>query len=148
MSEQTTSSIVMEATPAEVMAAIADFESYPLWAKGVSKTEIVEPGADGLARVVRFNLDVPPVRDEYELAYTWQSPHRVSWTLVRANLLKALDGSYEIVDLGNGTCQVTYTLTLDLLIPFIGMLKRKGEKLIIDAALSGLRARVESIAGR
>ncbi len=148
MSEQTTSSIVIAATPAQIMAVIADFESYPVWATGVSETEVIEPGADGLASIVRFNLDVPPVRDEYALAYTWESPTRVSWTLERANLLKALDGSYEVRDLGNGTSEVTYTLTLDLLIPFIGMLKRKGEKLITDAALSGLRSRVESIAGR
>ena len=34
---------------------------------------------------------------------------------------------------------------LDVAIPLIGMLKRKGEKILIDAALKGLKKRVESL---
>ena len=42
---------------------------------------------------------------------------------------------------------VTYTAAkkLDVNIPLIGMLKRKGEKILIDAALKGLKKRVESL---
>ena len=32
MAEQTSSSITIDAPPADVMAVIADFESYPAWA--------------------------------------------------------------------------------------------------------------------
>ena len=39
----------------------------------------------------------------------------------------------------------TYRLALDVSIPLIGMLKRKGEKILIDTALKGLKKRVESI---
>ena len=35
--------------------------------------------------------------------------------------------------------------SLDVAIPLIGMLKRKGEKILIDAALKGLKKRVESL---
>lgn len=148
MSEQTTSTIRIAATPAQIMAVVADFEAYPDWATGVSVAEVVDPGENGLARIVRFSLDVPPIKDDYSLLYDWESPTRVSWTLHEATLLRSLDGSYEFTDLGDGTCEVTYTLTLDLLIPFIGMIKRRGEKLIIDAALSGLKTRVESLHGK
>ena len=34
---------------------------------------------------------------------------------------------------------------LDVTIPLIGMLKRKGEKILIDTALKGLKKRVESL---
>ena len=34
---------------------------------------------------------------------------------------------------------------LDVSIPLIGMLKRKGEKILIDTALKGLKKRVESL---
>jgi hypothetical protein len=40
---------------------------------------------------------------------------------------------------------VTYRLALDLSIPLIGMIKRKGEKMIIDTALKGLKKRVETL---
>jgi len=39
---------------------------------------------------------------------------------------------------------VTYTLTVDINMPMIGMFKRKAEKTIIDSALKGLRKRVEA----
>jgi hypothetical protein len=41
--------------------------------------------------------------------------------------------------------EVTYRLALEVSIPLIGMLKRKGEKILIDTALKGLKKRVESL---
>ncbi len=41
MAEQTTSSIVVDAEPAEVMEVIGDFPSYPGWAKGVQEATVV-----------------------------------------------------------------------------------------------------------
>ena len=144
MAEQTSSSIVVDAPPADVMAVIADFESYPEWAKGVQKAEVVEPGTGDRADQVYFALDVSPIKDEYTLAYDWDGDREVTWTLVEGNMLRALDGAYTLVDRGDGSTEVTYRLALDVSIPLIGMLKRKGEKILIDAALKGLKKRVES----
>ena len=144
MAEQTTSSIVVEATPAAVMAVIADFDAYPAWAKGVKVADVEETGADGRASRVHFVLDVAPIKDDYTLAYTWDGDRQVTWTLARGNMLRALDGAYVLRDLG-GRTEVTYRLALDLTIPLIGMLKRRGEKLLIEAALRGLKTRVESV---
>ena len=145
MAEQTSASIVIEATPSSVMAVIADFPAYPQWAKGVQTAEVNEVGIDGRAEQVFFALDVAPIKDEYTLAYDWDGDHEVTWTLVEGKMLKALDGAYTLEDLGNGSTEVTYRLALDVSIPLIGMLKRKGEKILIDTALKGLKKRVESL---
>ena len=58
-------------------------------------------------------------------------------------MLKALDGAYQLTAEGTGT-QVRYSLGVDLRIPMLGMLRRKAEKAIIDAALNELKKRVES----
>jgi len=145
MAEQTSSSIVVDAPPADVMAVIADFESYPQWAKGVQKAQVVEPGTGDRAEQVYFALDVSPIKDEYTLAYDWDGDREVTWTLVEGNMLRALDGAYTLVDRGDSSTEVTYRLALDVSIPLIGMLKRKGEKILIDAALKGLKKRVESL---
>ena len=144
MAEQTSSSIVVDAPPADVMAVIADFESYPEWAKGVQQADVVEQGSGDRAEQVYFALDVSPIKDEYTLAYVWEGDREVTWTLVEGNMLRALDGAYTLVDRGDGSTEVTYRLALDVSIPLIGMLKRKGEKILIDAALKGLKKRVES----
>ena len=146
MAEQTTSSIVVDAEPAAVMAVIADFPAYPAWAKGVRTAQVRSTYDDGRAREVYFELDVAPIKDEYTLAYEWDDDRQVTWTLVEGKMLRSLDGAYVLGDLEGGATDVTYRLALDLSIPLIGMLKRKGEKILIDTALKGLKKRVESLA--
>ncbi|HEU5269575.1 MAG TPA: SRPBCC family protein [Jatrophihabitans sp.] len=143
MADESTQSITIEASPAEVMAVIADFGAYPQWAASVKSCEVTEPGPDGRAKQVAFKIDAGGIRDEYELAYDWQGDQRVSWTLVRGQMQKAQRGSYTLTPTGSGT-EVTYNLAVDLAIPMLGMLKRKAEKMIMDTALKELKRRVES----
>ena len=145
MAEQTESSIVIDAAPADIMEVIGDFPSYPEWAKGVIVSEVVSEFDDGWAERVFFSLDVSPIKDEYTLEYVWDGYDGVTWTLVEGKMLKHLDGAYLLRDLGSGSTEVTYRLALDVNIPLIGMLKRKGEKILIDTALKGLKKRVESL---
>ena len=153
MPEQTTSSIVIDATPAQVMAVIVDFEAYPAWAQGMKAAEVLSSDSAGRAEKVHFELEAAPIKDSYTLAYRWDEPSdtgggrvaQVTWSLVEGTLLRALDGAYVLRALGGGRTEVTYRLVLDLSIPLIGMLKRKGEKILIDTALRGLKERVESL---
>ena len=145
MADQTTSSITVDAPASEVMDVIADFEAYPEWAKGVITAEVLSEYDDGRAEQVFFALDVSPIKDEYTLSYDWDGDREVTWTLVEGKMLRALDGAYVLRDRGDGSTEVTYSLELDLSIPLIGMIKRKGEKILIDTALKGLKKRVESL---
>ena len=142
MAEQTTSSIIVDAPAAQVMAVIADFPAYPEWAQGMKEAEVVEEGADGRAEQVHFELEAAPIKDSYTLAYDWQGDSAVRWNLVEGQLLKAMDGSYELAPSAQGT-KVTYALSVDVRMPMIGMFRRKAEKTIIDGALKDLRQRVE-----
>ncbi|GAA1552235.1 SRPBCC family protein [Kribbella hippodromi] len=146
MAEQTTSTIVVNATPKEIMAVIADFAAYPEWADSMRETEVLATDEAGRPNRVRFKVDAGAISDEYTLAYVW-SRNEVTWTLVEAKMVKGMDGAYVLRDLGTangGGTEVTYRLAVDVAIPMIGMLKRKAEKVIIDTALKGLKKRVES----
>ena len=145
MAEQTTSSIVVDAAPADVMAVIADFGSYPEWAQGMKAADVVEVGPDGRAERVHFELEASPIKDSYTLGYRWTGDEQVTWELVEGKMLKDMQGAYELRPVAGGT-EVTYRLAVDLSIPMIGMLRRKAEKVIIDTALKGLKKRVESLA--
>ena len=144
MADQTTSSIVVDATPAEVMAVIADFPAYPEWVQGMKRAEVVEPGANGRADKVHFDLEATPIKDSYTLAYDWEGDDAVHWHLVDGKVLKTMEGTYELRPTGAGT-EVTYRLAVELNIPMIGLLRRKAEKIIIDTALKGLKKRVEAL---
>ena len=145
MAEQASSNIVIDADKSAVMAVIADFDAYPQWASMIKKVSVDETGPDGRGTTVTFNLDAGVLKDEYTLAYTWNGDRDVSWTLAEGKMLRALDGAYVLADRGDGSTEVTYRLALDVSIPLIGMIKRKGEKILIDTALKGLKQRVESL---
>jgi ribosome-associated toxin RatA of RatAB toxin-antitoxin module len=142
MPDESTQSITIEAGAPEVMAAIADFARYPEWAASVKSTTVTVPGPQGRAAQVAFRIDAGAIRDEFELAYVWDENRSVSWHLVRGQMQKAQRGSYRLEESGQRTL-VTYTLSVDLAIPMLGMLKRKAEKTIMDTALKELKKRVE-----
>ena len=144
MADESTQSIVIDATPAEVMAVIADFGNYPVWAGSVKQAVVTDTGTDGLARRVQFTLEAGPVRDQYELEYTWAGTRGVEWTLVSGQMMKAQHGRYDLVPAPGGT-EVTYFLSVDLGIPMLGMLKRKAQRVVMDTALNALKKRVEAI---
>jgi ribosome-associated toxin RatA of RatAB toxin-antitoxin module len=143
MAEQTTSTIVVNATPSAIMKVIADFEAYPEWADSMRETKVLSTDEAGRPKQVRFKVDAGAISDEYTLDYVW-SRNEVTWTLVQAKMVKGMDGAYVLRDLGDQGTEVTYRLAVDVAIPMIGMLKRKAEKVIIDTALKGLKKRVES----
>jgi carbon monoxide dehydrogenase subunit G len=144
MPDQSTQSIDIDAEPAAVMAVIADFDNYPTWAGSVQRAEVLEKGADGRAARVAFTLDAGPVRDRYELAYIWQGDEQVDWTLTKGQMMRAQNGRYALERTATGT-HVTYWLSVDLIIPMLGQLKRKAERVVMDQALRELKKRVEAI---
>ncbi|MEJ7633363.1 SRPBCC family protein [Aeromicrobium sp.] len=143
---RTTSDIVIDAPAGRIMDVIADFGAYPDWATGVKTADVVAAADGGRARQVHFVLDAAPIRDEYDLGYTWDGDRSVSWSLTeKGAMLKSMDGAYVLEPVDRTQTRVTYQLAVDVSVPLLGMLKRKAEKVIIDTALKGLKKQVEAL---
>jgi ribosome-associated toxin RatA of RatAB toxin-antitoxin module len=147
MPDRTESSIVIDAAPGAVLDVIADFGDYPKWATEVKSATVLSEEGDGWPDRVEFVLDAGAIKDTYVLDYEWDVDEEgtgvVSWELVKATVLKAMNGSYTLAPRGADATTVTYRLAVDVKIPMLGMLKRKAEKVIVDTALKGLKKRVE-----
>jgi ribosome-associated toxin RatA of RatAB toxin-antitoxin module len=144
MSDSTQSSIIIEASADEVTAVVTDLESYPEWAGAIKSVEIEERDSQGRPSHVILDFDAGAMKDRLTVEYDWsQSPAVVRWSLIEANLLKAMDGAYIIRAISQDETEVTYELTVDLSMPMLGMLKRKAEKAVVDVALKDLKKRVE-----
>ena len=142
MADQASSSITIDAAPADVMAVISDFAAYPQWAGFIKTAEVLSTGADGRADKARFVVDAGVMKADYTLRYAYDGDERISWEL-ESGSLKENRGSYTLRDEGGAT-HVTYELTIDAGIPMLGMFKRKAEKVVMDTALKELKKRVES----
>lgn len=145
MADSSMQSIVIDATPAQIAAVICDFGAYPQWIPAMKRTDVLTEYEDGYAAEVTFALDAGVVSDEYTVVYEYaEDLSHIEWKLVKpSKMQKVQNGSYDLVDNGDGTTTVTYTLEVDLTMPVLGMFKRKAEKAIMDAALGGLKKRVE-----
>jgi ribosome-associated toxin RatA of RatAB toxin-antitoxin module len=145
MADHAQATIVINARPAVVMGAIADITAYPTWVGQVEQAEVLEVGPDGRPRQARFRINAMVIKDEFVNSYTWKGDEHVSWTLVSGEAMSAQDGSYALRDLGDGRTEVTYDLTVELKIKIPGMLRRKVQAGIVDAAVKDLRKHVEKL---
>ena len=144
MADDTTASTTVAAPVGAVLAVIADLPSYPLWASELKRVEVLDTGADGKPRTARFELSAGGMSDAYTLAYDW-AEDGVSWRLAEpSSLQKSQTGSYQLAD-SFGQTLVTYQLRIDARLPMIGLMRRKIEKRIVEAALEELKKRVESL---
>jgi len=143
VADKTAQTIYIDADAGAVMDVIADIGTYPEWVKEYKETEVLDADADGYPKTARLVLDAAVLKDTMVLEYEWPTDRKsVRWWLVSSSLLKALDGEYRLVPSGSGT-EVTYELSVDLMIPMIGLLKRKAERRLTDTALKDLKKRVE-----
>ena len=149
MADSVSESIKINASPAEVMAVIADLQNMPNWSDGFTAVEIISTHDDGSAKDVAFGIATPIGKDSYELSYVWEGEKAVSWVLnsdadgkPKSSMMKKLTGSYLLTPDGDGT-KVTYQLEIDPKIPMMGFMKKKAAATIVDQALSGLKKHIE-----
>src|SRR5437016_1422835 len=97
MAERTEGASEIEATPAEVMAVITDFDHYPLWA-GVKSATVRARDAEGRPVEVAMEVSQMGFEAAYTLAYTYAPADRgVSWATVEASgVLKDVAGEYSL----------------------------------------------------
>ncbi|HEV3014164.1 MAG TPA: SRPBCC family protein, partial [Actinomycetota bacterium] len=145
MAEHAEGSTEVFASPAEVMAVVADFDAYPDWVGNLEEVEVLARDRRGRGTRVAFRLRTPMGDQAYTLAYRYQPRDAgVTWTYVEGTL-DDLAGSYALEPTADGATQVTYRLEVALGVPLPGLVKRQAAKQIVRSALSDLKRRVESM---
>ena len=145
MTEQTEGQVVIEASAAEIMDVLTDFEAYPEWAD-VKTVRVVERGEGGLGTRVAFEVDVPVLgRANYTLAYRYApADGGMSWVSTEARgAVSDISGEYLLTEIDDDETKVIYRLAVDLGVLLPGFVRTQGEKRVIQNALEGLKRRVE-----
>jgi hypothetical protein len=145
MTEQTEGQIVVEASAAEIMDVLTDFEAYPEWAD-VKSVQVVERGEGGVGTRVAFEVDVPVLgRANYTLAYRYApADGGMSWVSTEARgAVSDISGEYLLTEIDEDETKVIYRLAVELGVLLPGFVRTQGEKRVIQNALEGLKRRVE-----
>jgi ribosome-associated toxin RatA of RatAB toxin-antitoxin module len=124
-----------------------DYARYPEWAPDIKEADVLELDDRGRATKVAYRIAAMGRSAAYVLAYTYSDDnHRIEWNLVEGDVMRALDGTYVFEPGVDGSTDITYHLSVDLVVPIPGFVKRRAEGKIMGTALRELKHRVESVA--
>lgn len=142
MVDQATEQMVVQASPERVWDVLTNFAEYPTWAHDLKEATVVSRDEQDRGLEVAFRAAAMGRSTNYTVRYDYTNAPRVlSWKLVAGDLTRVLDGSYELVTMDDEPDQteITYHLTVDLVAPLPGFVKRRAEGRIIHTALRELR---------
>lgn len=138
------SKILIEASADEVRKVLFDIENYPTWSRTIKATKTESSDDQGRPLKIQLTIEAGMLRDKPTLEYDWSSaPERVSFSLVDADLLTQMDGTYSVKAIGDET-EVTYELATDVSMPVPKPMLEAAELSTIKAALEELKEKIES----
>ena len=144
MAEQASQTTTIAATPERVWAIAADVERYPEWAKDVKDVVVRARDGEGRPTEVEFRASALGRSTHYTLGYDYgEAPEVLAWTLVRGDIMRTIDGAYHFSPTPDGGTEVRYDLTIELVVPLPGFVKRRAEVRILNTVRE-LKARAEA----
>jgi uncharacterized membrane protein len=105
--------IEIEAPIDAVYAAAADVEASPRWQAEIKVAECIERDSDGNQVLVHMETDAKVRTLGSDIRFSYEDPSRIAWVQEDGDL-KAVEGSWELEDLGDGRTRATYSLEVDL----------------------------------
>ena len=137
------SKILIEAGADEVRKVLFDIAGYPNWSRSIKATKVESSDEKGRPLRIQLTIEAGMLRDKPTLDYDWSAaPEKVSFSLVDADLLTQMDGTYIVKSLGDET-EVTYELHTDVSMPVPKPMLEQAELGTIKAALDELKAKIE-----
>jgi uncharacterized membrane protein len=144
MAEKASQTTIIAALPEQVWAIAADFERYPEWAKDVKDVVVRARDAEGRPSEVEFRASALGRSTHYTLSYDYsQAPAVLAWHMLRGDIMRTIDGAYHFSTTADGGTEVRYDLTIDLVVPLPGFVKRRAEVRILNTVRE-LKTRAEA----
>jgi hypothetical protein len=144
MSEFSKSTVIIEASLADVQKTLTELDKYPDWSSQIRSAESLSTDDQGRITKIKMSIDAGMMKDRVTLDYDWsQAPEKIIFSLDEADLLTSMDGAYTFKSIDSDTTEVTYELGVSLSMSIPDMMRKKAEKATIDAALSQLKSHLE-----
>jgi ribosome-associated toxin RatA of RatAB toxin-antitoxin module len=138
--------MTIAASPQQLFDVVTDFDHYTDWIRDLKSVEVVRRDDDGRATEVQYRAAAMGRSTSYTLQYDYSdAPRSLPWKLVQGDIMRRLDGAYEFVPVPDDPerTDVVYHLTVELIVPLPGFVKRRAESKIMHNALRELKAHVE-----
>ncbi|MFZ4718912.1 MAG: SRPBCC family protein [Ilumatobacteraceae bacterium] len=143
MAETASQTTTIAAAPERVWEIASDFERYPEWAKDVKDVIVRSRDEAGRPTEVEYRASALGRSTHYTLGYDYSSaPAVLSWTMLRGDIMRTIDGAYHFTATADGGTEVRYDLAIELVVPLPGFVKRRAEVRILNTVRE-LKTRAE-----
>lgn len=113
MAIEGSASTEIEAPIERVYEVAADVEGSPRWQPEIKRAEVLERDPNGNQVLVHTEADGKVRTLQSTLRFSYDEPTGLSWRQEEGDL-KAVEGSWEFEDLGDGRTRATYSMSTDL----------------------------------
>lgn len=143
MADRASQTITISASPTHVWSIATDVERYPEWAKDVKDVVVRTRDAQGRPLEVEFRASALGRSTHYTLLYDYdQAPSALAWHMVRGDIMRSIEGAYHFAPTADGGTEVRYDLSIELVVPLPGFVKRRAEVRILNTVRE-LKVRAE-----
>lgn len=143
---QATKTIEVNAPADKLYAVIVDFAKYTEYLSGFGLTATHVIDQSETAAEVETIVTKMGQKVHYTLRYQLERPRRVSWILVKSNLMKENRGAWELQETAPGRTRAKYTLEVSAGFG-TGMILTKLAESELPGMLDAFRMRAEASAG-
>ena len=132
---------VVGAPPQRCFDALLEYETFPEWQSAVKWVDVVSRDGEGRGREVHFEVDAKIRSVRYELEYSYEPPHRITWDYVEGDV-KDVSGEFLLDDADDGRTRATYRIGLDPGVWMPGPIRKILTDQVMKGAVDDLARRV------
>jgi coenzyme Q-binding protein COQ10 len=141
---QASKSITINVPPERLFDVISDYEKYPEFLPEVKQVKI--EGGQGAIKEVTYRVDIKAKVITYTLKHTAERPSKLSWTMVKGEMMKGNDGAWTLKPGGQpGTTEATYSIDLKLSSLVPGFIEKALAEQSLPGLLTNFKARAEKL---
>lgn len=132
----------VDASPEQVMDAVAAVEDLPDWSGPHQSAEVESRFDDGRPKRVRAKVSAAGFNDDAVTDYTWDGLRSVTWTLVESSVQSKQVGTYTLTPSDGGT-HIRLDLEIGVKVPMPGFVLKRVLKGALDTGSMGFAKYVE-----
>lgn len=137
-------SIEVNVAREKLFDVITDYASYPEFLETVGLRSAAVHGVDGNVKTVTQEIEVMGKRVGFTLRMVEERPRRVSWSLVKGQMMSRNDGYWSLEELGPGRTRATYSLDLKLGLLVPSAISTRLAATFLPAMLEAFKKRAET----
>lgn len=134
----------MPHTAAEMFDLVNDVESYPEFLHWVRAARVDERGENYMKATL--DIGISGIHKSFTTLNTFERPHRLDIELV-SGPFRHLDGLWEFEDVGDGECEVSVTLSFEVVASPLSMVFSMVFEELVRAQVAAFVQRAETVYG-